>query len=125
MDALLEHDADILRPPWGVWGRDATLGLVSSAAKLLLRSLNTLRVDEEARRRFERLVTEREPGVGLLTYCNHTRCVDVLCCGVVVVVGCVRTGVVRSFTHTLCLPHANSIVNPLLSPRPQKNKQHV
>lgn len=112
MDALLEHDADILRPPWGVWGRDATLGLVSSAAKLLLRGLNTLRVDEEARRRFERLVTEREPGVGLLTYCNHTRCVDVLCCGVVVDV-CVRAGVVVFHPH------------PLQLSTPPDNKQHV
>lgn len=76
MDALLEHDADILRPPWGAYGRDLTLGAVSTAAKLLLRGLNTLTVAEPERRRFEDLVARREPGVGLLTYCNHTSTFD-------------------------------------------------
>jgi hypothetical protein len=73
MDSLLEHDADILRPPWGWLGRDATLGLVSSGAKVLLRLLNTLRVDPDGLARYRRLTMDREPGVGLLTYCNHTR----------------------------------------------------
>jgi hypothetical protein len=36
MDALLEDDADFLRPPWGRFGRDATLGVVAGASKLVL-----------------------------------------------------------------------------------------
>jgi hypothetical protein len=73
MDSLLEHDADILRPPWGWLGRDVTLGLVSSGAKLLLRALNTLRVAPDDLARYRKFAMEREPGLGLLTYSNHTR----------------------------------------------------
>lgn len=73
MDALIEHDADILRPPWGAYGRDLTLGLVSGGAKVLLRLLNTLAVAPADLQRYRELTLRREPGVGLLTYCNHTR----------------------------------------------------
>lgn len=74
MDSLLEHDEDILRPPWGPYGRDLTLGVVSGLGKLLLRCLNSFSVAPADRERYRRLAMEREPGVGLLTYCNHTRC---------------------------------------------------
>ena len=71
MDSLLEHDRDILRPPWGEYGRDVTLGLVAGAAKLLLRVLNT--TDVAGGERYRELVMQRPPGVGLITYSNHTR----------------------------------------------------
>lgn len=73
MDSLLEHDPDILHPPWGAYGRDLTLGVVSSAAKFLLRVLNRMSVPPADLARFHELTMRREPGVGLLTYCNHTR----------------------------------------------------
>ena len=75
MDSLLEHDADILHPPWGPYGRDITLGLVSGAAKLLLLVCNTLTVSPGDLARFRTLAMEREQGAGLLTFCNHTRLV--------------------------------------------------
>jgi hypothetical protein len=82
MDGLLEHDADILRPPWGPYGRDLTLGCVSSLAKALLNGLNRVVIAPDDLARFKRHTMEREPGVGLLTYCNHTRLVPRLACSV-------------------------------------------
>ncbi|GBG00037.1 phosphate acyltransferase [Raphidocelis subcapitata] len=76
MDALLEHDEDILRPPWGAYGRDLTLGVISGAAKVLLRLLNTLAVEPGDLARYRELTMRREPGVGLLTFCNHTSTFD-------------------------------------------------
>lgn len=71
MDSLLEHDEDILRPPWGSVGRDVTLGLVSGAAKLVLLVFNSRIVDNHDT--YTDLVMRREPGTGLITYSNHTR----------------------------------------------------
>ena len=71
MDSLLEHDQDILAPPWGFLGRDCVLGLVATASKLLLNMLNTTRVINH--NTFRDLVMHRPPGVGLLTISNHTR----------------------------------------------------
>lgn len=81
-DSLGAHasqlERDILRPPWLALGRDLTLGLVSAGSKLLLRGLNTVSVDAPGLARFRGLTLEREPGVGLLTYSNHTRCARVV-----------------------------------------------
>lgn len=71
MDSLLEHDDDILNPPWGSYGRDITLGIVSGVSKLLLTVLNKTIVD--GLDRFRSYVMHRPPALGLLTYCNHAR----------------------------------------------------
>lgn len=73
MDALLELDDDILHPPWSPVGRAVTLGLVSVGAKVVMHLLNRVSVDQEGLKRFRELTMQREPGVGLLTYSNHTR----------------------------------------------------
>jgi hypothetical protein len=80
MDALHDSlhgsvlDRDVLSPPWSALGRDLTLGLVSGLGKLLLRGLNTLHVEPDGLQRFRDLTMQREEGIGLLTYSNHTRC---------------------------------------------------
>lgn len=71
MDSLLDYDQDLLAPPWGPLGRDAVLGVVASASKLLLNLLNTTTVQHH--QRYVDLVMQRPPGVGLLTISNHTR----------------------------------------------------
>jgi len=73
MDSLLEHDADFLHPPWGPYGRDLTLGLVSGLAKLLINGFNHVSIAPTDLERFKQATMQREEGVGLLTYCNHTR----------------------------------------------------
>jgi monolysocardiolipin acyltransferase len=76
MDSLLEHDADLTRPPWSGAGRSFTLGVVSGLARVLLRALNTLTVDPADLARFRSHTLDRPPGVGLLTYSNHTSTFD-------------------------------------------------
>lgn len=76
MDSLLEHDSDLLHPPWSMLGRSFTLGTVSAGAKVLLRLLNTLVVEPSDLARFRDLTMRREEGVGLLTYSNHTSTFD-------------------------------------------------
>ena len=71
MDSLLDYDEDLLRPPWGAYGRDCTLGIVSAVSKLILKILNTTKVDGLGK--YQDLVMHRPQGVGLLSYCNHTR----------------------------------------------------
>jgi hypothetical protein len=71
MDSLLDFDEDILRPPWGPYGRNLTLGVVSGVSKLLLNVLNTTVVKDLDR--LHQLVMHRDRGVGLLSFCNHTR----------------------------------------------------
>lgn len=57
--------------PWGDLGRACTLGIVSTFAKFVFNVMNDTKiVNHEA---FLKAVTEREPGVGLLTVANHTR----------------------------------------------------
>ena len=71
MDALIEPDESILRPPWGQLGRALTLGVIAGASKLGLNVVNTTEL-----RKIETLhnaVEGRPPGVGLLTVSNHTR----------------------------------------------------
>lgn len=65
-----------LAPPWGPWGRSATLGVVSGLSKLVLQALNTTVVHNWDR--WEAALLQRRPGTGLLTVCNHTRCRYVL-----------------------------------------------
>lgn len=69
--ASLHDDRAVLSPPWGEWGRSFTLGAVSGLAKLLLNVLNTTTTSNHDT--WQKTVMEREPGVGLITICNHTR----------------------------------------------------
>ena len=75
MDALAEDvhvDFDtVTTPPWGPYGRVAVLTGIAGICKFALNVLNTTNVSEEERERFVRAVTEREPGVPLLTVGNH------------------------------------------------------
>lgn len=76
MDGLVDvEDAfsqQALSAPWGELGRSATLGLVSLFSKLVVTVLNSFSVD--GLDAFHRHVMSRQPGVGLITVCNHTRC---------------------------------------------------
>jgi hypothetical protein len=75
MDALVDipaADLELLKPPWGELGRACVLGSVSGVAKLLLKCLNTMRVQDSAGN-WETAVTQRPQGVGLVTIANHTR----------------------------------------------------
>ena len=67
-------DAEAVRPPWGEVGRVATLAVIAAASKFYLNVLNTTTI--VGGERFQRAALEREPGQGLLTVCNHTRCVE-------------------------------------------------
>ena len=58
-------------PPWGTFGRDATLGVVSLGSKFLLQWLNTYTTTNVSV--LQDAVNERPAGQGLLTVCNHTR----------------------------------------------------
>lgn len=74
MDSLEEcriEDARITSPPWGEWGRSATLGAVTGLAKMLLNVMNTTTVVNHDI--WLRSVMERPAGVGLITISNHTR----------------------------------------------------
>lgn len=77
MDSLLDvEDAlfakQALSAPWGDLGRSWTLGVVALASQLWLRVLNDFRV--EGLDTFLQHTMHREPGRGLITVCNHTRC---------------------------------------------------
>lgn len=76
MDSLLDFDRDLLAPPWGALGRDAVLGCVAAASKLVLNLLNTTTALNH--QQYTQLVTQRPPGVGLLTVSNHTTWVSSL-----------------------------------------------
>ncbi len=74
MDAICEPDPIHGVPidaPWGRLGRDLTLAFVSIGSKFVLNVLNTTRFTNVER--IEKAATERPPGTGLLTVCNHTR----------------------------------------------------
>jgi|APGre2960657404_1045060.scaffolds.fasta_scaffold52863_2 hypothetical protein len=73
MDALDELN-DITQPPWGAFGRVATLALVSGASKIALKLLNSFSVEGEGA--LLAAVTSRPRPVGLLTISNHTSTVD-------------------------------------------------
>lgn len=80
MDTVCEPDASDGVPfeaPWGHLGRDFTLGVVSLASKFLLNVLNS--TDIHNGDTLQKQATERPPGVGLLTVCNHTRWDHRLC----------------------------------------------
>ncbi|CAL8463510.1 g3044 [Coccomyxa elongata] len=77
MDAICEPDPIHGVPfdaPWGRLGRDLTLALVSIGSKFVLNVLNTTRFTNVER--IEKAATERPPGTGLLTVCNHTSTID-------------------------------------------------
>jgi hypothetical protein len=71
MDGLLDFDQEYLGPPWGPYGRDVTLGIVSLATKFILQVLNRTKVLNHDT--YKELVHNRPQGVGLLTISNHTR----------------------------------------------------
>ena len=71
MDALVDINDEILRPPWGQVGRSFTLGIISLGSKCLLQALNTFTVTSHDT--FLDSVVKRADGVGLLTISNHTR----------------------------------------------------
>lgn len=73
MDGLcgLMPEEEITNPPWGEIGRVITLGAVSLFSKGLLTVANTVEVHNKET--WDRHVMQREPGLGLLTVCNHTR----------------------------------------------------
>lgn len=73
MDSLLDFDQEYLGPPWGPYGRDLTLGIVSLASKFILQVLNSTKVLNQDT--YTELVHNRPHGAGLLTISNHTRCV--------------------------------------------------
>lgn len=67
----MEHDHDFISAPWGPFGRDLTLGVVSLASKLVMQLLNTTHIiNHDA---YLDLIYNRPSGLGLLTICNHTR----------------------------------------------------
>lgn len=72
MDVEDHFSQQALAAPWGELGRSWTLGLVSLASKAVLTLLNDFSV--EGLDTFLQHATTREPGVGLITVCNHTRC---------------------------------------------------
>lgn len=76
MDSLDEakFDIAITSPPWGQLGRAFTLGMVSGLGKLLLQVLNTTTVNNH--QTWLQTVMHRDPGVGLITICNHTSMFD-------------------------------------------------
>jgi hypothetical protein len=74
MDSLLDFDQEYLGPPWGPYGRDVTLGIVSLASKFILQVLNRTKVLNHDT--YKDLVRNRPQGVGLLTISNHTRYVN-------------------------------------------------
>lgn len=78
MDSLVDVEdhfsQQALAAPWGELGRSWTLGLVSLASKAVLTLLNDFSV--EGLDTFLQHATTREPGVGLITVCNHTSTAD-------------------------------------------------
>lgn len=86
MDSLLDFDQEYLEPPWGPYGRDLTLGIVSMASKFILQVLNSTKVINHET--YKELVHNRPEGVGLLTISNHTRCVTgcSTCCAATAVI---------------------------------------
>ena len=71
MDSLVEPDEDFTQPPWGAFGRNLTLGVVSLGSNLVMHILNRLTID--GRDQFREQVLDREPGRALITVCNHAR----------------------------------------------------
>jgi hypothetical protein len=71
MDSLLDFDQEYLDAPWGPYGRDLTLGIVSLASKFILQVLNSTKVLNHDT--YKDLVHNRPEGLGLLTISNHTR----------------------------------------------------
>ncbi|KAF6249537.1 hypothetical protein COO60DRAFT_950041 [Scenedesmus sp. NREL 46B-D3] len=74
MDSLLDFDQEYLGPPWGPYGRDLTLGIVSLASKFILQVLNSTKVLNQDT--YTELVHNRPHGAGLLTISNHTSTFD-------------------------------------------------
>lgn len=78
-------------PPWGTFGRDVTLGVVSLGSKFLLQWLNTYTTTNVSV--LQDAVNERPVGQGLLTVCNHTRYMRLpltsLTCHTICVLACI------------------------------------
>jgi hypothetical protein len=117
MDSLLDFDQEYLEAPWGPYGRDLTLGIVSLASKFILQVLNRTKVINHET--YTDLVRNRPEGVGLLTISNHTRCVTgcSTCCAATVVIqqstmhsdGCAALGMLDNANTLLdvCISHGS------------------
>lgn len=66
-----DEDVDYTLPPWGPWGRDVTLGVVSGGSKFLLQVLN--RLDLKGGDLVQRYILNKEQDRPLFTVCNHIR----------------------------------------------------
>lgn len=76
MDSAIEPEEPIISPPWGEFGRVATLGLVSLVSKFVFNVWNTTKISNQAE--LLRHVQHRSGGQGLITVSNHTRQVESL-----------------------------------------------
>ncbi|PNH05758.1 Tafazzin [Tetrabaena socialis] len=73
-DKALHSTEAVLAAPGGALGRSLTLGGVSTIARLVLNVLNTTKIiNQDA---LITAVTDRPPGTGLMTVCNHTSMFD-------------------------------------------------
>ena len=64
-------DVDYTQPPWGIYGRDLVLGVISGGSKAILQGLNQFNVN--GLERFQNAVLNRPQGTALFTVSNHTR----------------------------------------------------
>lgn len=83
MDSIVDPPDDLIAtepclPPWGPYGRDFTLGLVSLWSKFVLKVWNSTEV--ENKEDFLKQTMHRDEGQGLITVANHTRYSNLLCC---------------------------------------------
>lgn len=68
------NEEDVLDPPWGPFGRDFVLGVVSGLGKLWLQAFGDFTVTNHET--FLQLVSRRDRKEGLITVSNHTSTLD-------------------------------------------------
>lgn len=68
MDEVKE---DYTKPPWGAYGRNAILGIVSGGSNVIAKAMNRLHINGLVK--FQQAVLQREAGTPLFTVSNHTR----------------------------------------------------
>lgn len=62
---------DYTQPPWGTFGRNIVLGVVSGGSNFITKGLNKFHVN--GLQKFQEAVLQREEGTPLFTVSNHTR----------------------------------------------------
>lgn len=72
MDGITPEQEELVRPPWGAYGRTAVFVAVAGFSKLMVGMCNSLEVRNGEQ--WDEVVLRREPGRGLITVSNHTRC---------------------------------------------------